>query len=96
MPVDRDPNELITRQHAINPRKVGKFEGEMHGNTTPPPVQVFKDFDGKEYVLNGTHRTEAARRAGRNTIPVEYLREDDEMGGTNVLTMILRMILRVK
>ncbi len=91
-----DPNQLVLRPGGINEQKVGRFGKRSDKGTMPPPIVVFIDTDGTYYVADGNHRATAARQRGK-MVPATVT-EDDEyiIKGTNILTLILRMILGVR
>src|SRR5262245_42056862 len=64
--LDTEPAARVREQ--LNPKVVRAYAALMRAGRRFPPVVVCQAPDGKRWVADGRHRTEAARLAGRAEI----------------------------
>lgn len=87
-----DPDALVTREGGIDQSKIERFR---RWKSQPPPIVVFQDNDGSRYVVDGTHRTSLARLT-KGPVVAQVIEDGDyQIKGTDVLTLVLRMIFKV-
>lgn len=65
-PVALNPNDVLVEQSraVMDYKKVDEYVVTMNDGTTFDPCYAIQDEDGKIYVPDGAHRTEAGRRSG--------------------------------